>query len=161
MTKVRIPIQCFSGQVSISPKFYEHLFCTSVFCTAFKCLQFGFVIFWQKEVGAKAARKMLVKLTLGLNSYLAILVFLGLILFVTTNATSKAKQSFLTTTLISSTFFFVTVPSVIIIKNDNLKTFMRNQLCQTKFISFGRHLISLLKNCCDVIMGYNKTSPVQ
>jgi hypothetical protein len=27
------------------------------------CLQFGFVIFWQKDFGAKAAHKMLVKLT--------------------------------------------------------------------------------------------------
>jgi hypothetical protein len=26
------------------------------------CLQFGFVIFWQKDFGAKAAHKMLVKL---------------------------------------------------------------------------------------------------
>jgi hypothetical protein len=32
---------------------------------AFKCLQFGFVIFWQKDLGAKAAHKMLVKLTPG------------------------------------------------------------------------------------------------
>jgi hypothetical protein len=31
------------------------------------CLQFGFVIFWQKDFGAKAAHKMLVKLTLGLK----------------------------------------------------------------------------------------------
>jgi len=29
------------------------------------CLQFGFVIFWRKEIGAKTAHKMLVKLTLG------------------------------------------------------------------------------------------------
>jgi hypothetical protein len=29
------------------------------------CLQFGFVNFWQKDFGAKAAHKMLVKLTLG------------------------------------------------------------------------------------------------
>jgi hypothetical protein len=29
------------------------------------CLQFGFVIYWQKDFGAKAAHKMLVKLTLG------------------------------------------------------------------------------------------------
>ncbi len=29
------------------------------------CLQFGFVIFWQKEFGAKAPHKMLVKLTPG------------------------------------------------------------------------------------------------
>ena len=30
------------------------------------CLQFGFVIFWQKDFGAKAAHKMLVKMTPGL-----------------------------------------------------------------------------------------------
>jgi hypothetical protein len=29
------------------------------------CLQFGFVIFWRKDFGAKAAHKMLVKLTTG------------------------------------------------------------------------------------------------
>ncbi len=28
------------------------------------CLKFGFVIFWQKDFGAKATHKMLVKLTL-------------------------------------------------------------------------------------------------
>ena len=50
--------------MSISPIFYE-LFCTKVFCAAFMCLQFGFVIFWQKDFGAKAAHKMLVKLTPG------------------------------------------------------------------------------------------------
>ena len=38
-------------------------FCTQVFCEAFLYLQFGFVFFWHKEIGAKAARKMLVKLT--------------------------------------------------------------------------------------------------
>ncbi len=31
------------------------------------CLQFGFVLFWQKDLGAKAAHKMLVKLTPGGN----------------------------------------------------------------------------------------------
>jgi hypothetical protein len=36
---------------------------TKVLCTAFTCLQFGFVIFWRKDFGAKAAQKMLVKLT--------------------------------------------------------------------------------------------------
>jgi hypothetical protein len=29
------------------------------------CLQFGFVIFWQKDFGTKAAHKMLVKLKSG------------------------------------------------------------------------------------------------
>jgi hypothetical protein len=29
------------------------------------CLQFGLLIFWQKDFGAKAAHKMLVKLTPG------------------------------------------------------------------------------------------------
>jgi hypothetical protein len=50
--------------VSISPIFYKQLFHTKDFC-AFMCLQFGFVIFWQKDFGAKAAHKMLVKLTQG------------------------------------------------------------------------------------------------
>jgi len=47
--------------VSISPILYEQLFHTKVLCAAFMCLQFGFVIFWQKDLGAKAAHKMLVK----------------------------------------------------------------------------------------------------
>jgi hypothetical protein len=51
--------------VSISPIFYEQLFHMKVFCTAFMCLQFGFVIFWQKDFGPKAGHKMLVKLTPG------------------------------------------------------------------------------------------------
>jgi len=32
------------------------------FCAAFMCLLFGFVLFWQKDFGAKAAHEMLVKL---------------------------------------------------------------------------------------------------
>jgi hypothetical protein len=55
--------------VSISPIFYEQLFCTKVFFTAFMCLQFGFVIFWQKDFGTKAAHKMLVKLTPGSRNW--------------------------------------------------------------------------------------------
>ena len=45
--------------------FSSSFFCTKVFCTAFLCLQFGFVIFWQKEISAKAVRKLLVKLAKG------------------------------------------------------------------------------------------------
>jgi len=37
-------------------------FSTKVFCSAFLYLQFGFVIFWHKNIGAKTARKVLVKL---------------------------------------------------------------------------------------------------
>jgi len=37
----------------------------NVFCSAFFYLQFGFVIFGQKNISTKAARKMLVKLTTG------------------------------------------------------------------------------------------------
>jgi len=40
-------------KLTIIPEFFAQL----------KCLQFGFVIFWQKDFGAKAAHKMLVKLT--------------------------------------------------------------------------------------------------
>jgi hypothetical protein len=49
--------------VSISLIFYEQLFGMKVFCAAFMCLQFGFVFFWQKYFGAKAAHEILVNLT--------------------------------------------------------------------------------------------------
>jgi len=49
--------------ILISQTFYEHFLCTKVFGTAFLYLLFGFVDFWHKNIGAKAARKMLVKLT--------------------------------------------------------------------------------------------------
>ncbi len=51
--------------LSISPTFYKQLFHTKVLCAPFMCLQFEFVIFWQKDFGTKAAHKMLVKLTPG------------------------------------------------------------------------------------------------
>jgi hypothetical protein len=44
------------------------LFDTKVLCTPFMCLQFGFVIFWQKDFGAKDAHKMFVKLTTDLQT---------------------------------------------------------------------------------------------
>ena len=55
----------FAYQVSLSPTFYELLFCMKVFWTAYMCFQFQFAFFWQKEIGKKAAHKMLVKLTTG------------------------------------------------------------------------------------------------
>ena len=51
--------------MSISPTFYEQLFCTKVFRAAYLYLRLRFVDFWQKEIGAKAALKMLVKLSPG------------------------------------------------------------------------------------------------
>ena len=53
--------------MSISPIFYEQLFRKKDFCAAFMYIQFGFVILWQKDFGAKTAHKMLVKLTPGAN----------------------------------------------------------------------------------------------
>jgi len=41
--------------------FMSSFVCTKVFCTAFLCLQFGFIIFWRKNIGKKAACKRLVK----------------------------------------------------------------------------------------------------
>jgi hypothetical protein len=41
------------------------------------CSQFGFVIFWQKDFGAKAAHKMLVKLTSGVNITIKTLFFIN------------------------------------------------------------------------------------
>jgi hypothetical protein len=45
--------------------FLQTAFSYKVFCAAFLCLQFGYVIFWQKGFSANAAHKMLAKLTLG------------------------------------------------------------------------------------------------
>ncbi len=53
--------------LSISPIFYKQLFHTKVLCTALMYLQFVFLIFGQKDFGAKAAHKMLVKLAPGAN----------------------------------------------------------------------------------------------
>ncbi len=44
-------------------------FCMKVFYAVFLRLQFGFVIFWQKEFGTKAAHKILVKLTPGRRNW--------------------------------------------------------------------------------------------
>ncbi len=40
-----------------------------VFCASFMCLQLGFVIVLQKDFGAKAAHKMLLKLTPGILTF--------------------------------------------------------------------------------------------
>ncbi len=53
--------------LSILPIFNEQLFHTKVLYAALMCLQFGFLIFWRKDFGAKAAHKMLVKLASGVN----------------------------------------------------------------------------------------------
>jgi hypothetical protein len=49
--------------VSISPIFYEQLFCTKVFAQLLCAYKLGFVNFWQKDFGTKVAHKMLMKLT--------------------------------------------------------------------------------------------------
>ena len=49
--------------VSISPTFYKQLFRTKDLRAAFLYLNCRFKLFWCKEIGAKAACKMLVKLT--------------------------------------------------------------------------------------------------
>jgi len=41
------------GLESISSTLYAQILCTKVLCAAFLYLRFGFVIFWQKNIGAK------------------------------------------------------------------------------------------------------------
>jgi len=52
-------------------QFHQHFtiafFRTKVFWAGFLLSQFGFKIFWLKNIGAKAAHKMLMKLTTGVN----------------------------------------------------------------------------------------------
>jgi len=76
--------------VSISPIFYKQLFYTKVLCAAFTCLQFGFVIFWQKDFGARAAHKMLVKLTLGRRIKVGLILFVSL--FIAQGSQAKASH---------------------------------------------------------------------
>jgi len=59
----------FSHYVSISPTFYDHLFIQKCFAHHFSnnSLALYFAIFWQKNIGAKAAREMLVKMTTCVN----------------------------------------------------------------------------------------------
>ncbi len=63
----KLLIKCWWNclQVSISLTFYVQIFHTKVSCTTILKLNFGFVIFSQKNFGAKAVRKMLVNLTKG------------------------------------------------------------------------------------------------
>ena len=56
--------------MSISPTFYEQLFCTKDLRAAFLNLHCKFKLFRCKEIDAKAARKMLVKLTPRPQSFL-------------------------------------------------------------------------------------------
>jgi hypothetical protein len=49
--------------VFISPIFHEQLFSNESVFAAFVCLQLGFEIFWRKEIGKKAAHKILENLT--------------------------------------------------------------------------------------------------
>ena len=44
---------------------YKRIFCTKVFCAAFLCLEFRFVIFCWKKFCINVAQKLLVKLTKG------------------------------------------------------------------------------------------------
>jgi hypothetical protein len=48
---------------SILPTFYARLFRTKVSRKTFLYLDFRFVLFWRKNIGAKSARILLVKLT--------------------------------------------------------------------------------------------------
>ncbi len=55
------------SQLWISPTFYTRIFCTKVSTAAVWYLHFRFVLFWRKNIGTKAALKMLTILTQGFN----------------------------------------------------------------------------------------------
>jgi hypothetical protein len=83
-------------QVSITSIFYLHLFHTKVLCAAFLYLQFGFVTFWQKDIGAKAAHNTVCFLKFiflaALASWLCRLHRFGL--FLTDKLSKKFGQQF-------------------------------------------------------------------
>jgi len=62
----------------ISSKFYEQILCTNVFCAPFLYIHFGFEIFRERNISAKSAREMLMKLTTDRpDCWLLNLVWLG------------------------------------------------------------------------------------
>ena len=63
LVQISVSQQVIRDLVSISPTFYKQLFCTKDFRTAFLYLHCRFKLFQRKEIGAKAACKMLAKLT--------------------------------------------------------------------------------------------------
>ena len=68
-------------QVSISPTFYQQLFCTKVFFAAFMCSQFRFVCFGKRKLAPKAACKVFVKLaTVDPEKAIAIKIVLSIFL---------------------------------------------------------------------------------
>jgi len=54
---------CCRNQSQVSTNILRAAFCAKEFYGDFMCLLFVFVVFWWKEIGTKAARKLLVKLT--------------------------------------------------------------------------------------------------
>ncbi len=68
-----VTLNCFclvqeEEKVPILTTFYEQIsFSTSVFALLFFYKQFGIVIFWQKDISAKAAYKKWVKLNKGVK----------------------------------------------------------------------------------------------
>ena len=50
-------------KVLISSIFYKQLFCANMFWATFLYIQLVLVYFWQRDIGAKAALKMIVKLS--------------------------------------------------------------------------------------------------
>jgi hypothetical protein len=48
-------------------QFYHHFMSSFLCCATSLHKHFGFIIFWQNYIGTKAAPKMLVKLTAGVN----------------------------------------------------------------------------------------------
>jgi hypothetical protein len=85
------------NKVSISLTFCLHLFQSKVFSADFCYLLFGFVIFLQKNIAAKAAHKMLVKLTTGVN-------FTNILHAAFCTCRSQTRKKILTTGLNSSAF---------------------------------------------------------
>ncbi len=62
-------------QELISPTFYVQLFRTKVLNETLLFLDFRFVLFWRKNIGAKAARIILVKLTPDFQDKKVVIIF--------------------------------------------------------------------------------------
>jgi hypothetical protein len=78
-------------QESISPTFYVQICHTKVLNETLLYLDFRFVLFWRKSIGAKAARIMLVKLTPDFQDKKVVIIF-ALRSVTTTTVKDKNKK---------------------------------------------------------------------
>ena len=94
----------------------------------------------------------------GLNSYIAILLFLCLTL-IAARLPNKEEDLYLAQHMVSSLFFLLIVPIIIIMKNENLKLYIQHQLSKSKLYSYTLYFVTSSKKIIAQAKRNNQISP--